>query len=425
MRGEREVRILHVITRLDRGGSATNTLLTVSGLPAPFRSSVLYGRTQELPTLPPELWGKVELREMPSLVRRIAPLNDLVALFQLYRIIRRGRFDLVHTHTSKAGILGRLAASVTGVPCIVHTPHGHYYTGYTGRVLTTLLVLLERWASTITDRIIGLTHQEICDYLARNIGRPTQYVCIPSGIDLVHFRRPTPGSSPCAADGSFPPGIERSDVPRWGGEPCQRAPWIIGSVGRLEAVKGHRYLLEAFASLAPRFPQLRLVLVGDGPLRGPLHVCAEQLGVRSRVQFLGWRDDVAALLPRFDLFAFPSLNEGMGRALVEAMAAGLPIVAFRAGGVPEVLGEGDAGLLVDLGDVPALAGAIETLLRDAALRSRLGSAAQVRAHDYSVEGMLAKIEALYRELLQLPPSPSPHAQATVAMAGPHAEAIDR
>lgn len=377
------VKVLHVITRLDRGGSATNTLLTAAGLPPPFEQCVVYGRTREFPQLALELQGKIEMSEIPELVREISPLKDLIALLKLYRLIKQGRFDLVHTHTSKAGVLGRLAARLARVPRIVHTPHGHYFAGgYAGPALTALFIRLERWAALFTDRIIGLTDQEVADHLAQGIGRPEQYVSIPSGIGLEGFERTQAPADAVKASLGLPPSAH-----------------LIGSVGRLEPVKGHRYLLEAFHALARSFPDLYLALVGDGELFPELRAFAERSGLAERVLFLGWRDDVHRLLHAFDLFVFPSLNEGQGRALVEAMAAGLPIVASRAGGIPGVLAQGEAGLLVEARSGPALARGIEALLLDDSLRERLGRAARERARGYSVEVMLRKIEALYRELL--------------------------
>lgn len=382
---KREIRILHLITRLDRGGSATNTLLTTAGLPSPFRSSLVYGRTLEFPLLARELRRKVAIAEVAELVRNISPVNDLIAFVKIYRLIRRGRFDIVHTHSSKAGILGRVAARLAGVPHIVHTPHGHVFTGYAGRILTALFIFLERRVATFTDRIIGLTDEEVWEHLERDIGDPVQFVSIPSGVDLEPFS-------------TRPRAFRRSTILAAIGLP-ERA-FLIGSVGRLERVKGHIYLLEAFATLAPSFPDLFLAVVGDGELADPLRAFAQRSGISDRVRFLGWRDDTAVLLHAFDLFVLPSLNEGMGRALVEAMAAGLPIVATRAGGIPEVLGEGEAGLLVEAGSAAALAQGIEQLLLNRALRVRFGRAARKRARCYSVEGMLQKIEALYRELLE-------------------------
>lgn len=378
-----EARILHLITRLDRGGSATNTLLTVAGLPG-FSQSLVYGRTRDFPQLAEELRGKVEMAEVPELVRNLSPARDLVAFLKLYRLIRRGGFDLVHTHTSKAGILGRVAARLAGVRRLVHTPHGHYFTGgYAGPVLTRLFVLLEQWAARFTDRIIGLTEQEVRDHLARGIGRPEQFVSIPSGVELAAFEPARDRAAAVRAALGLPRGAR-----------------VLGTVGRLEPVKGHRHLLDAFGELAPRFPDLCLVLVGDGELLPELQAYAAALGGADRVRFPGWWDDVPGLLGALDLFALPSLNEGMGRALVEAMAAGLPIVASRAGGIPEVLDGGAAGLLVEPASAGALARGIETLLLDPALGARLGRAARARAPRYSVETMLRKIEALYRDLLR-------------------------
>lgn len=379
----REVRILHVITRLDRGGSALSTLQTAAGLSPRFRQRLVYGRTREFPRLDPELLRHLDLVELPQLVREPAPVKDLVALVKLYRLIRGSRVDLVHTHTSKAGILGRLAARLAGVRRVVHTPHGHYFVGgYAGRALTRLFVRLERWAARFTDRIVGLTEQEIRDHVARGIGRPEQFVVIPSGVALPAFEK-TAGDARGLRAALGLPG----------------SATVVGSVGRFEPVKGHHYLLEAVARLARRCPDLHVAFVGDGELLPELRRAAEHAGLAGRAHFLGWREDVPAVLHTFDLFVLPSLNEGMGRALVEAMAAGLPIVASEVGGVPEVLAGGAAGVLVPPADAGALARAIETLLGDPALRARLGAAARDRAGQYTAEASLRKLEALYDELL--------------------------
>jgi glycosyltransferase involved in cell wall biosynthesis len=320
--------------------------------------------------------------ELPQLVRSPSPVKDLIAFLKIYRLLRKERFDLVHTHTSKAGILGRIAARLAGVPHIVHTPHGQAFNGYAGRVLTGVFVLLERWAATFTDRIIGLTDQEIRDNLERRIGEPEQFVSIPSGIDLKRFEE-------CERQA-------RDVKASLGLLPSAR---LIGSIGRLDPIKGHAYLLDAFVMLAPRFPDLHLLLVGDGELLPQLKMRVRQSGLAGRVLFLGWREDVPDLLHALSLFVFPSLSEGMGRALVEAMAAGVPIVATRASSIPEVLAEGEAGYLVEPANAPSLAAGIETVLRDPDLQCRLAKAARVRARNYSVEAMLRKIEAVYQDVL--------------------------
>jgi glycosyltransferase involved in cell wall biosynthesis len=332
----------------------------------------------EFPQLARRLQRKVEMAE----VRSPSPIKDLVALLKIYRLLRRERFDLVHTHTSKAGILGRVAARLAGVPHIVHTPHGQAFNGYAGRGLTTLFVLLERWAATFTDRIIGLTDQEIQDNLERRIGEPEQFVNIPSGIDLERFETNEREAKNVKASLGLSPSVR-----------------LIGSVGRLEPIKGHAYLLDAYAILAPRFPDLYLALVGDGELLPELRSRAENAGLTDRVLFLGWREDVPDLLHAFDIFVFPSLSEGMGRGLVEAMAAGVPVVATKAASIPEVLGEGEAGYLVEPASAASLAAGIETLLLDPELQSRLVKAGRDRAQDYSVEAMLQKIGDVYQDVL--------------------------
>ncbi|HEY7678766.1 MAG TPA: glycosyltransferase [Candidatus Methylomirabilis sp.] len=375
------IRIAHVITRLDPGGSTENTLLTAAAFgPPAFESWVVHGplRAGAPPTSPPGA-AAVRLVEVPALCRNAAPLRDARALLALTRLLRRGRFDIVHTHTSKAGFLGRLAARLAGVPRILHTPHGHVFNGYFGPAATWAFIVLERWAARFTERIITLTEAEAEQHLALRVGRPGQFVTIPSGVDLDRVR---------AAAHRAP------QVRRALGIPAD-AP-LAGAASRLAPVKGIAHLVAAMPEVLVQCPGAHLVLAGDGEERAALEARAAALGMASRVHFLGFREDVDAVIAALDVFVLPSLNEGMGRVLVAAMALGVPVVATRVGGVADVVEDGRQGLLVPPADPAALAKSIAAILGDGMRAASMGALGRPRAERFGLQVMLERLAALYR-----------------------------
>ena len=267
-------RILHIITRLDVGGSSENTILSVTRMPPEeFACGLVSGWTKEpSPGIARCLAERnIQWTVVPALRREIHPLRDLCALRALRRQIREGRPKIVHTHTSKAGFLGRLAARLEHVPHIVHTPHGHVFGGYFSPAATRVFIGLERLAARWTDRIVTLTDAEAAQHLALGIGRPGQFITIASGVDL--------GNIASAA-------------------PVRLAPHgpVIGTVGRLTSIKGHQHLIDAVPEILSRCPAAHVVLVGDGELRQALTERTRRLGVDSRVIFTGYREDIPALI---------------------------------------------------------------------------------------------------------------------------------
>ena len=387
-------KVIHVITRLDYGGSAQNTMLTALGHDrAQFEPLVVAGY--------PGSWdaqgGQAATEEncrrldkagvrwllLPSLTRAVHPLNDIQALWQLIGLFRREQPALVHTHTSKAGLLGRMAAWLARVPVIVHTPHGHVFYGHFGPFRSWLFLQIERGLSVITDRLIALTDAERQDHLDRAVGRADRFAVVPSGIDREKFGQ-------ARAQGK--------QLPDWFG--CPANALVVGSVGWLTDIKGHEHLIEAVALLKQDVPSLHLVIVGSGDRQEALLQLAESLDLRDAVHLLGHRDDVDICLAGMDLFVLPSLNEGMGRALIEAMAAGLPVIASRVGGIPAVIDHERTGLLVSPGDAGALAGALRRLLDRPEWARQLGIAAS-RSVDsrYGSLSMVHAIESIFAKAL--------------------------
>ena len=372
------IRVLHIITRLDVGGSAENTLISATRMPpTEFACSVIFGRTVDPPPRLNETLhaARVPWFEVPSLVRPVGLANDLRALWLVLRLVRSIRPDIVHTHSSKAGFVGRLAAKIAPVPHILYTPHGHVFQGYFSPHVTRRFILMERLAARWTDRIVTLTDAEADQHLALGIGRREQFVTIPSGIDLNRVTTVMPRR--LITHGT-----------------------IVGTVARLVPVKGHLFLLEAIPKVLRRFPEARFVFVGEGETRPALQDQARRLGISDQITFAGFQEDVPALLAGMDTVVLPSLNEGMGRVLVMAMALGKPIVATSVGGVPELLSDGEAGLLVPPGDSVAIAEAVSTLLCDPSRARALGEAGRRRASHYSAESMISALAKVYHEVVE-------------------------
>jgi glycosyltransferase involved in cell wall biosynthesis len=389
----RKIKVLHIITRLDMGGSAQNTLLSCLGLdPALYSVTLVKGSTEEsnmsreeVKRLEQQLASArrqgVTVITIPTLVRRISPWHDLRAFLAILRHLRRLRPDIVHTHTSKAGLLGRLAARLARVPVVVHTPHGHVFYGHFGPTLSRFFLLVERMLSKITHHLIALTPGEAEDYMDLEVMPPHKISVIPSGIDLRRFA----GAR-----------VDRLSKRRELGLPP--AALAVGFVGWLLPIKGLSFLVRAMPGILARHPESFLVVVGKGDEEVKLRSLADSLGLNGRVLFLGWRPDVDEILPCLDLLVLPSLNEGMGRVLVEAMAAGVPIVASRTGGVPDLVWDGQNGLLVPPADSGALGQAISQLFRDEPGRRRMAAKGKKVCGQYSAEGMVEQISHLYAVL---------------------------
>jgi len=379
------IKVVHIITRLDRGGSADNTLITVMELDRKkFEVTLIAGKTTEPSPKLAQLKGQtyISFFQIPQLVREVNPYNDLIAFIKLYQLLKKGNFDIVHTHSSKAGILGRWAARLAKAPYIVHTPHGNIFYGYYGRFLTYLFILMERFSARFTHRIITLTNKGIEEHLGFKVGFPDKFLSIYSGIDLSSFL-----------------GYKEDDmnVKKELGIPVNHR--VVGSVARMVPVKDHLTLIKAAPLIAEAFPQVSFLLVGDGPLRSHVELLAEKLGVGKRVIITGMRDDIPRLLSAMDIVTLTSLNEGMGRSLVEAMAMGRAVVATDVGGVAEVVEDGTTGLLVPPSSPHQLAEAVINLLRDDKKRESFGWRARNMVARFSAQAMVREIEKLYLELM--------------------------
>lgn len=384
-RPPRRLRVLHLITRLDRGGSSDCTLFQAIGT-ARRRHAVVVASGPSATRSPLVERARrepgVRFLTIPALARPLRPWRDLLALAAMVRLLRRGRFDVVHLHTSKAGALGRAAARLTrATGRIVHQPHGHLFYGYYGAVGSRLVLWAERRLAPWARLHLTLTARGAEEHLQRGVGRRDQFRTLPSGIDLAPLRR-------AAANR----GALRARL-GWAAD-----EFVVGTLCRLEPIKGPDLLLAAFADAALTRPALRLLVAGDGEMLGRLRDQAAGLGVASRVRFeTGWRAP-SEILPALDLFVLASRNEGMGRALVEAMASGVPVIGAGVGGVPDLLEEGASGRLVPDGDVLELARAIASLADDPVERAELARHGRARSLSYGAGRMVHRLLRLYDEV---------------------------
>jgi glycosyltransferase involved in cell wall biosynthesis len=379
------MKIIHVITRLALGGAADNTLRQVDAATrAGYETALAVGLAASEPRLVERARREgCRVVDVPTLDREPALARDVRAVVALLRRFRRDRPALVHTHTSKAGFVGRLAARLARVPAVIHQPHGHIFYGYYGRAVTAFYVALERVAARWSDRMVTLTDREIEEHLALGIGRRPQFVTVPSGVPTAELRARAPRRAAARLALGLP-----GDA------------FVVAALGRLVPVKGFDLLVDAMPALLAAVPGALALIVGDGPEETALAARAADLGVGARVRLPGPSGDVAAVLAAADVLAAPSRNEGMGRSLVEAMALGLPVVGAAVGGIPSVVGDDEAGRLVPPDDAPALAAALVELGRDARVRAKLAVVARERAETFSTAVADARLLEVYAALVR-------------------------
>ncbi|MBI2943631.1 MAG: glycosyltransferase family 4 protein [Candidatus Wallbacteria bacterium] len=382
-----EIVVARVIARLNIGGPAVHVGLVCQGLDRlGYRNHLLTGRVE-----PNE--GDMEqactdrgvLPEyIDTLGRSLRATDDLRALAALIARFRQIRPAIVHTHTSKAGTLGRLAALACRVPVVVHTFHGHVFEGYFGRAGNALVRLAERSLARITSRIVVLGERQRDDLARFGVASGPKVVIVPNGLDLEPL-------VDCRA-------TRRHELREELGIPGS-AP-VAGIIGRLTAVKAHEQFLQMAALLRRRCPEAHFLVVGDGERRQELEALSRELSLAGRVHFTGWRRDLASVYGSLDVLVLTSRNEGSPVVLKEGMAAGVPCVSFAVGGVPDLLREGVTGFLVAPGDVDRLANRVlECLLRPDALGPICDVARREVLAGHGAARMISRLDFLYRELL--------------------------
>ena len=381
------MRVTHVITRLIVGGAQENTVASVlglrrkSGVEVDLISGLTTGAEGSLESKfagAPEIFSLV-----PELVRPVHPLKDILALRRLEQIFRTQKPDIVHTHSGKAGILGRLAARRAGVPVIIHTIHGPSFGAFQNGLSNFLFTAAERRAAQATDHFIVVADAMTTQYLAAGIGRPRQYTKVFSGFPLEPFL------------------AAKNDPALRAKLGLQPDDFVVGTIARLVKLKGHDDLFAVAPELIRRCPQMKFLLVGDGEYRARFENFARSLGLERHFVFTGLvpPGEVPALVGIMNALVHLSLREGLPRALPQALATAKPVIAYDCDGAREVCLDHQTGFLLRPGDLEGLKSRLLQLANDAPLRETFGRHGQnfVR-QNFSVEGMVDGIYALYQKL---------------------------
>lgn len=377
---------MRVIARLNVGGPAIHVTNLNAGLDPACFESVLVSGTENPgegsmayyaasrgvhPVIVPEIVGEATFKP-----------RDFKALGTLVGLMRRERPQIVHTHTAKAGFVGRVAGRLAGVPIVIHTYHGHVLNGYYSPRKTQMLRRMEQGLALGTDHLVAVSEQVKRDLVSYGVAAGDKVSVIPLGFDLAPF------AASARLRGQF-----RSEF-GLGTRP------LVGIVGRLFPIKNHHLFLEAAARIAQGEPEARFVIVGDGTLRGELEARARALGIAEHVVWTGWRQDTPAIYADLDVLVVSSDNEGTPVSAIEAMASGKPVVATRVGGLPDLIEDGVTGYLVPARDAAALANAVVGVLRNPRDAACMGERAQrVAVERFAEKRLVAETEALYRKLL--------------------------
>jgi glycosyltransferase involved in cell wall biosynthesis len=378
--------VLHIITRLIVGGAQENTMYTAALLDKSlFQVEVISGpQTGSEGSLMEEVRDRgIPLTILPDLLRQVNPLHDLRALLQLTQRMRNRNYPIVHTHSSKAGILGRLAAHLAGVPIIVHTVHGWSFHNHMSPLARWAYIVLERWCASFTDAIIVVATSDIQKGLQAGIGRLEQYHLIRSAIPLEDFN---------------PSHYDRKTIQQELGLPVG-CP-VLGNVGRFSEQKNPLDWVRIASRVGRQLPECRYLLVGDGPKRPQVEALLKEEGLVDRTIVTGLRRDVPRLLSAMDVVLLTSLWEGLPRVIPQSQAMGIPVVAGRADGIIEAITDGQNGYLCDRGDLDGLTTRCVELLNNPVLRATMGERGrQLTMHEFDIKNMVSQIAELYDDLI--------------------------
>jgi glycosyltransferase involved in cell wall biosynthesis len=383
MSTKRPIRIMRIIARLNVGGPAIHvTLLTERLSPPDFESVLVCGH------IGPGEGDMAYLAEargiqpvyVAELGRELSPLRDLVTLAKLWRVMRRFRPDVVHTHTAKAGFVGRIAAWLARVPVRVHTYHGHVFHGYFSPAKTRVFLWLERFTARLSDRLITIS-PALKDELVNtyHVAPESKFAVVPLGLELAPYAETPRHRGTFRADFNIPP-----DAP------------LIGIVGRIVPIKNHTLFVQMAAHVRAALPDAHFVIIGDGDRRAAVEAQVDALNLRDAVTFTGWLQDLRPAYSAMDVLAISSDNEGTPVSIIEALAAGVRVVSTAVGGVPDLLRGGDYGRLVPPGDPEALAAAVIAALAE----PEPSTARRDIVAAYDISRLVADLASLYRNLLE-------------------------
>lgn len=382
---QRPIRILQIITRLTTGGD-TNVILDIAEY---FNQNPAFTAELAVGPVPPTEadltdWAyqrAIPTTIIPDMVNYISPSTNLAAIRQLRALMHRGRYDIVHTHSSVAGVIGRLAARSVGVPIIVHHVHGWGLQKGMSARMQLIYLTLERLCARMTDRLIAVSRSTIAKGLTYKIAPEQKFALIYNGIPLERFRQT----------------VDHQQVRRaLGLAPDSK---LVGMIGRLDRQKNPLDFIRAAALVVQRAPNTQFLIAGNGSLRAECEQLIDQLGLQGTFFLLGFRNDIDKIMPVLTMTALSSLWEGLPVVFQEAMSAGKPIVANDVDGASDVIIDGVTGFLVPPEQPDQMAERILRILNDEALCQRMGQQARERSEPFSIKAMTSNIEGVYRQLL--------------------------
>lgn len=384
------MKICHIITRLIVGGAQENTIFTVKGLVEKGYSVTLIVGPTTGPegSLIPEIENdkRVKLVVIKEMIREIRPFLDIICFVKLFFFFKRNRYDIVHTHSAKAGIVGRIAAKLARRKTVViHTIHGPSFYNYQPALQNFLYITAEKFASYFTDKFICVGEIMKERYLSAGIGKKSQYVVIYSGFDIKPYLE-----------------AEKTRAERRRMLEIKENEKVIGMIGRLFYLKGQDYLIQAFADIVKEYPDVKLLLVGDGILRKQLEDYAHKHGIFSKVIFTGLvpPEEIPYYVGVMDILAHTSLREGLPKAVAQGFAGGKPVVAFDVDGAKELVINDKTGYLIPPKNIELLREKMLFLLKNPEISYKMGEAGREIVKElFPVEKMVDRIEELYKELL--------------------------
>jgi glycosyltransferase involved in cell wall biosynthesis len=389
VKSEKPLRVLHIITRMIVGGAQENTLLSVEGLDKMPEYDVFlvsgldHGREGELLSRARET---TKLLIVPEMGRSINPLSDLAAFWKLYRLIRKGKYHIVHTHASKAGVLGRIAAWLAGTPLIVHTLHSLVFHEYQPWIVNRTWRVIKKLCAPITHYFISVSSIISDKAVAAGIDKPEKFTTIYSGMELDWYLNAKFDSAKIREEFGIPP-----DAP------------VVGKIARLFPLKGHDQLMDAAPEIVRRIPDVRFFLIGDGILLEHLQERAKNYGISENFVFAGLidRERIPEMISAMDVVVHTSLREGLARVLPQALAMGKPCVSFDIDGAPEVVINDRTGYLVKPFDSTGLADGIARILEDPGLRAKMGEEGKKLVDPaFRAETMVRQISDVYQMLVE-------------------------
>ncbi len=378
----RKYNVLHAITKLELGGAQENTLYTLRNLDRGRYNLFLITNDRGILVEEAKKIKDVKAFFIPELIRPINPLKDLIALIKLFRFCRREKIDIIHTHSSKAGILGRWAARLAKVPIITHTVHGWGFYPKQNFLKRRLFIFLEKITAKITDKLIAVSRANIETGIKNRIEKKEKYTLIRSGIKPSQFQN-----------------VEVNIVEKKKELGLGLDTKVVGMIAPFKPQKAPLDFVKVARRVIGKKPKTQFLLIGDGELRPEIERSIKERDLEKEVILTGWRKDIPQILKVIDVLALTSRWEGLPRVFPEAMASGLPIVANKVDGAPEAIEEGVNGFLISVGDIRGMAEKIIALLDNPEMAKEIGREGREKVFpEFDIDLMVEKIDNLYQEL---------------------------